>query len=506
MSRKLSLVHNTTLSYAGQAYALLVGVLIMPFYLGHLGAEVYGLVGFFTVMQSWLQLLDVGLSASLVRQIAHHRGQAGGGLRDAGWLLRSFEIVFLPLTVGTLLAVWQGSGWIAAHWLNAQALSTTTLMQCITLMGAMVGLRLYATLYKSGLQGLEMHAWLNGANVLIATVRYFGGLVLVAFISKDALVFFEFQFAVALVEVAIFASQAYARLPAPSRLSGFNWSLVGPIVPFAASVSFTSVLWIVLTQLDKMLLSEQLSLSHYGYFSLVALMTNGILMLINPLVQTLLPRMTMLKAQARDQDMQQLYLGASRFTCTLLFPLAAVMGVHAYDLLLAWSGDAQAAAWGAPILLWYALGAAIMAASAFQYHLQYAHGRIRLHVWYSLISAAITVPVMLLAVERHGALGAALAWFILRLVSFAIWPHVVHSRLAPSIHRHWLGDILRISAVTALGLLITQPLYQAIAGGRLSSLLGLGLCGAITLALVLASDRAMTARLLLILNKPSVER
>ena len=45
--KKLSVVHNTALSYLGQAYALLVGIVVMPFYLGHLGAEGLGLSGEF---------------------------------------------------------------------------------------------------------------------------------------------------------------------------------------------------------------------------------------------------------------------------------------------------------------------------------------------------------------------------------------------------------------------------------------------------------------------------
>jgi len=50
--RQRSMLRNTGLSYAGQTYALLIGILILPFYLGHLGAEAYGLIGFFAVMQA----------------------------------------------------------------------------------------------------------------------------------------------------------------------------------------------------------------------------------------------------------------------------------------------------------------------------------------------------------------------------------------------------------------------------------------------------------------------
>src|SRR5690606_39666230 len=56
-----------------------------------------------------------------------------------------------------------------------------------------ISLRLYSTLYKSGIQGLEQHGWLNLANIIIATLRYFGGLLLVSVYSQDPADFFEFQ-------------------------------------------------------------------------------------------------------------------------------------------------------------------------------------------------------------------------------------------------------------------------------------------------------------------------
>lgn len=147
----MSVIRNTVLNYAGQAYVLGTGIAVMPFYLGHLGAEAYGLIGFFTVMQAWLQLLDAGLSPSLVRAVAHQPATRSGRL-NCGRLLRSFEIIFLPLTLGCALAIHLASPWIASHWLNAQSLSAQSVSDCIGLMGVIIALRLYATLYKSGLQ------------------------------------------------------------------------------------------------------------------------------------------------------------------------------------------------------------------------------------------------------------------------------------------------------------------------------------------------------------------
>lgn len=503
MPRKLSVLRNTILSYAGQAYALLVGILIMPFYLGHLGAEAYGLIGFFSVMQAWLLLLDAGLSPSLVRAVAHQQGLSASE-RSAGHLLRSFEIMFLPMAVLCCTVIYAVSPWIAVKWLNAQTLDHQTLISCISMMGFIIALRLYSTLYKSGIQGLEQHAWLNIANVIIATLRYFGGLLLVSSISNDPRDFFEFQVLVGLVEVLIFAARAYQQMPTPHLLSGFSWVLVKPIIPFAANLSLTAMLWIVLTQMDKVLLSEMLPLKEYGYFSLVALITTGILMLANPLAQTLLPRLTVLMAEGRQDDMHRLFLAANRFVCTFLFPLAAVIGVHAAPLIYAWTGDHIAAQWSHSILLWYSLSSAIMAASAFQFYLQYAHARMELHLWYSVVSAVVTVPVMLLAIHYQGAYGAALACFGLRLVSFMIWPSIVHTRLAPGIHGQWVHDILRISLMTAVGIVISEPLFRMIAGDdRITTFLGLAVSGLITLTLVAASYKPLAVKIFVLFSKPS---
>ncbi len=500
----MSVIRHTVLNYAGQAYVLGTGIAVMPFYLGHLGAEAYGLIGFFTVMQAWLQLLDAGLSPSLVRAVAHQPATRSGRL-NCGRLLRSFEIIFLPLTLGCALAIHLASPWIASHWLNAQSLSAQSVSDCIGLMGVIIALRLYATLYKSGLQGLEQHAWLNGANVLIATLRYFGALWLVSSVSSDVRDFFLFQALISLVETLLFAVRAWRQMPG-ALLAGFDGVQVRPVLPFAASLSLTAVLWIVLTQMDKVLLSERLPLAEYGYFSLVALVATGILTLTNPLVQTLLPRLTRLVAEDREDAMHNLFLAAHRLVCTVLFPLAAIIALHGEALIYAWTGDETAARWSQPVLGWYALGSAIMAISAFQFYLQYAYGQMRLHVGYSLVSAVISVPLLVWAIDELGVLGAALAWFGLRLVSLAIWPLIVHRHLAPAVHGPWLRDLLRISLMTALGLALSNPLFELIAGlgpNRLTLLLGLAASGLVTLLLVAVSYRPLMHKLYLSLSKPS---
>ena len=89
----VSLRSNVLANYASQAVVALAGVLAMPFYLRHMGAEAYGLIGFFTLLSAWFQILDSGLSLTLARESARYRG----GVIDAPTLLglvRALETFF----------------------------------------------------------------------------------------------------------------------------------------------------------------------------------------------------------------------------------------------------------------------------------------------------------------------------------------------------------------------------------------------------------------------------
>lgn len=58
---------------------------------------------------------------------------------------------------------------------------------------------------------------------------------------------------------------------------------------FASGVAFTSVVWVLVTQVDKFLLSSLLPLSAFGEFSLAVLLSGGVNLLAAPIGAALLP-------------------------------------------------------------------------------------------------------------------------------------------------------------------------------------------------------------------------
>ena len=72
----MSIKKNVVANYASQIYVTLAGIAMLPLYLRYMGAETYGLLGFFTMLQAWFNLLDLGLTPTISREAARLKAGA----------------------------------------------------------------------------------------------------------------------------------------------------------------------------------------------------------------------------------------------------------------------------------------------------------------------------------------------------------------------------------------------------------------------------------------------
>ena len=102
-------------------------------------------------------------------------------------------------------------------------------------------------------------------------------------------------------------------------------------------------------------------------------------MLSGPVTQVVLPRLTVLNAEADDAALRRIYRSATAFITALVAPASLILALFGGEIMWVWTGDRGIAAQAAPILRWYSLGNGLLALTAFSYYLQFAHGDLRLH-------------------------------------------------------------------------------------------------------------------------------
>jgi len=120
-------------------------------------------------------------------------------------------------------------------------------------------------------------------------------------------------------------------------------------------------------------------------------------------------------------------------------------------ILRAWTGRAEIAHHGAPILCLYAIGNGFVALCSFPYYLQYARGDLRLHFIGNVLLLALLVPLVFLAAARYGGVGTGAAWAAVNGLYVLAWVPVVHARVFEGRHWQWMmRDILPIVVPTVL--------------------------------------------------------
>src|SRR5215213_665875 len=92
---------NIFANLSGTAWSAALGVLCVPLYVSLMGAEAFGLVGLFVTLQSVFVVLDLGVGATLSRELARLDAR-GGDARTQRDLVYTLQAVYwlLALLVG----------------------------------------------------------------------------------------------------------------------------------------------------------------------------------------------------------------------------------------------------------------------------------------------------------------------------------------------------------------------------------------------------------------------
>lgn len=445
-----SIKRNVLANYAAQTYSTVVSILIAPLYFHYMGMEAYGLIGFFTMLTVWFQLLDVGLSSTLIRETARCRG----GAIDLGTLrsfLRLLEVVFFGTGLVGAIVMVALSGEIATRWLNVQRLPVVEVVNAVMLIGLLVPLRWIAGLYRGVVAGFERQVWLGGYNTIIATLRSVGVIGVFALIGSTPTCFFLYQLVVGVTELAGLVVMTYLILgTGRHQRTRPSWRPLLGNLTFSLIIAFSTAAWVMMSQTDKLVLSKVLPLSDYGVFSMAIVAAGAVYTYGGVFGQALMPRMTKLAAEGDAAGVIQLYHNATQAICTFVAPIVVCLCVFGQPILYAWTGKQGLALQAAPILRLYAMGNGLATLCALTYYLQYARGNLRLHFVGQSAMVLLLIPLAVFAAIRGGAIGTGSVWTGLNLLYIVVWAPVIHTRFLDNQHWKWITrDVLSIIIPTA---------------------------------------------------------
>lgn len=435
------LKRNIIANFAGQGWSVLMALAFVPIYIKFLGIEAYGLIGFFAMLQASFQVLDLGLSQTMNREMARYSVSPDKALEMRDFV-RTFEFGYWAIGIAIGAVVLAASPFIAEHWINPGAISVNTVQRTVMIMGCVAAFQWPLSFYEGGLLGLQRQVLLNGLKITISTLNCGGAVLILWLVSPTVTAFFKWQIVVSALNVSLITFLLWRSLPSTDRAPRFDLRLLRTIWRFAAGMGGITLASVVLMQMDKVILSKLLSLKMFGYYTLASVASSLIpVMIVGPLFNALFPRFTSLATVNDDAALKLLYHQSSQLVAVLVLPVAVVLAFFSFDIMLLWTGSEETARIAAPILRLLVIGMGLNGLMSVPYALQLAHGWTSLGLRITIFLILTIGPTIIFMTMRFGALGAASVWIVLNGIYLSIGLPLTHRRLLQGEMRHWFEDV-----------------------------------------------------------------
>lgn len=485
----MSLKKNLVANYLGTGWSALMSIVFVPFYLHFIGAEGYGLVGFFMMLSASLSVLDVGLAAVATREASAYVGSDSGQRSDIAKLLRTIEIAFLGISLIIGVVVSLLSPFIVRHWLNVPVELIHDTTWALFWMGSSIAIQFFTTFYSGSLIGFQRQVGLNVINVVGATIRGGGAILVLWLISPTIQAFFAWQ-AVGAMGMLIAQRKLFVRglEETPSRFE-FSLQSLKRVRHFAAGMGVINVLALVLTQLDKIVLSSVLPLKYFGYYSLGWTLGTLIYRLTGPIFNAYYPRITQLVVEKNNGAMLDTYQQACRVMAVAVVPISLWLAIFSHDILLIWTRDSELANNASGALSVIALGTMFNAYMHMPYALQLAHSYTRLTLVQNVIAAILLAPLTWFLATHYSLTFAALPWLLVNFGYVVIGAPLMHRHLnIPGLKDWYVRAVLKPAIYSGCGMLSTKIVWGLLVGYKFTIIL-LSICLATGLTVALLSSR-----------------
>jgi O-antigen/teichoic acid export membrane protein len=179
---------------------------------------------------------------------------------------------------------------------------------------------------------------------------------------------------------------------------------------------------------DKVVISNVMSIGALGYYSAASLAANGLGKVAVPFQTALFPHFAKLHARHQHEDLSRLFRDSVRLLSLLTSAAAAAFVFFSHDVLWVWMQSPEAAAVGAAPLSILAAAMMLNGAMAPVFSLILATGYTQISLVMNAMGFLLLVPATIYLVGRFGLPGAAMAWFVFNVAYYLIVPAWLASR------------------------------------------------------------------------------
>jgi O-antigen/teichoic acid export membrane protein len=205
-------------------------------------------------------------------------------------------------------------------------------------------------------------------------------------------------------------------------------------------ISFLSLL---LTQVDKILLSKTLQLSDFGYYTLAVTVASIIQTISNPISQVFYPKFCELISIKDTLNLALYFHKGCQIVTVIAGTFAIFVSFFSFELLSLWTKNQLITQNTYTLVSLLSIGNLINALMWIPYQLQIANGWTRLNIHLNIFSLLFMIPLFYIFTIKYGAISAPILWCILNIFYIVIGMHFMFKKIMINEKKAWyIDDIL----------------------------------------------------------------
>ncbi len=409
-SASYKLLKNLTYSLIGFTWPIIFSLIITPVVVKRLGTEDYGIFLLIGTITAFLALLDLGLTAAMVKFISENyaKGENQENQKLFNFAnLNYFVIGFIGLLVYGIL------GGFFLNIFHIDGYAVRNIMPVFLLSGLIFFVNSVNSVFVLIPQALQRYDIVTKLNILQLTVSSLAMFFLVLQGYQLKAIFLS-NFFVSIVISLLY--RHYAKKLMPELKFGFSWdkSLFGKLYGFGIYAAIANITNNALQQFDRLFIPAFLGPSQLSYYGVAGSVSSKTALVVGSLSNVFFPMSSSMIAEGKAEMLGEVYRRIIRNLAVFAAAITLSILLFSDKILLFWlNQDFADKSTSSMVVL--AFTYFILALYGTLYHFILGLGRVKFLAKWSTALAILNVLLLFVLVPKLEILGAAWAYLLATL-------------------------------------------------------------------------------------------
>jgi O-antigen/teichoic acid export membrane protein len=452
----MSITKNIISNYVNQIWIAVANLIAVPLYLKTLGVESFGIIAYLISLLGCFSIFDLGFAPIISQESKKYQLKKISKSSFFNFIktVNIFYFLFSCfIFIGLFLFAFEFESLQKGANSSTDILKNTNSNNFFLIASLMIALRYLESFYRSFFIGLEFFHEFNLFNFVIIFLRNFLPIIIFKFYPSSISIYLYCQIFLSLIVIIFFHIYIHSFKFKDLAFAEFKLKEVLIRKNFIISLFKASFLSVIITQLDKLIVINYVTMEDYGIFSVATAISSGFLMLIAPITQVFYPRLVKSYVQKNMTKLSDDFHYGAQLITLLLGTLALEILFFSSEILLMWTSDMLISEKASPILCLFIFGSLINSFLWVPYQLQIAMKWMRLSLTVNFFVILFMIPLYIIFLPDYGARAAGAIWLTLNLVNFIFSVNFMFNKILRNERFHWYFLDILIPSIFIAGIL-----------------------------------------------------